>query len=304
MLTTKKLHNINRGRAENSKHSGYTAPTDLADFFISSVLSKIVGSAANIQNKPAGLCSSFQLPTPCVSRELLKKGNIDMSNLVFKGTALNPIIINNKPYLTIGQIANALQYGKNERVCHFDTPFGKAQLTKLFERHADEFTPEMSFTTQIDTAGGKQMVRVFSLRGCHLLAMFSKTPVAKEFRKWVLDLIEAHNTAITNSQTADMKAIGGIVKSCCASAFRAEFEKISTDLVYKKILTDIIAKAFSDLRDDNAMQDVVSSIINNIVTGRVKNEYSKIITENNELKEKLEKIKSISSSNNCLRRVA
>ena len=32
--------------------------------------------------------------------------------------------------------------------------------------------------------------RVFSLRGAHLLAMFARTPVAKEFRKWVLDILD------------------------------------------------------------------------------------------------------------------
>lgn len=32
--------------------------------------------------------------------------------------------------------------------------------------------------------------RIFSLRGCHLLAMFARTPVAKAFRKWVLDVLD------------------------------------------------------------------------------------------------------------------
>ena len=36
----------------------------------------------------------------------------------------------------------------------------------------------------------KKAVRIFSLRGCHLLAMFAKTEVAKQFRKWVLDLLD------------------------------------------------------------------------------------------------------------------
>ena len=44
----------------------------------------------------------------------------------------------------------------------------------------------MTFTTDLVVQGQNRQVRVFSLRGCHLLAMFSKTPVAKEFRRWVL----------------------------------------------------------------------------------------------------------------------
>lgn len=36
---------------------------------------------------------------------------------------------------------------------------------------------------QIDT-------RIFSLRGCHLIAMFARTKVAQDFRKWVLDILD------------------------------------------------------------------------------------------------------------------
>lgn len=101
-----------------------------------------------------------------------------MNELTFKSHTLTPIIVKNQPYLGYPQIADALQY-RNARI-----------VSDVYNRHADEFTPDMSFLTTVDTTGGKQQVRVFSLRGCHLLAMFSKTPVAKEFRKWVLDLIE------------------------------------------------------------------------------------------------------------------
>lgn len=40
------------------------------------------------------------------------------------------------------------------------------------------------------------MTRIFSLRGCHLLAMFARTPVAKAFRKWVLDVIERYGDRV------------------------------------------------------------------------------------------------------------
>lgn len=36
----------------------------------------------------------------------------------------------------------------------------------------------------------RKKVRVFSLRGAHLIAMFARTPVAKEFRRWVLDILD------------------------------------------------------------------------------------------------------------------
>lgn len=38
--------------------------------------------------------------------------------------------------------------------------------------------------------------RIFSLRGCHLLAMFARTPVAKAFRRWVLDVIEQYGDQV------------------------------------------------------------------------------------------------------------
>lgn len=137
-----------------------------------------------------------------------------MNELTFKSHTLTPVIINNLPYLGVSQIGTALQYANPTR------------LIKIFLSHADEFTPDMSFLTTIDTNGGKQQVRVFSLRGCHLLAMFSKTPVAKEFRRWVLDLIEQHNQLVTNPYQLDAKAIGGIVKKCCAVAVREELHNI------------------------------------------------------------------------------
>lgn len=53
----------------------------------------------------------------------------------------------------------------------------------------------MSLVLKLNTKGfgggnsGKD-VHVFSLRGAHLIAMFARTPIAKEFRKWVLDVLD------------------------------------------------------------------------------------------------------------------
>lgn len=166
-----------------------------------------------------------------------------MNNLVFKSHTLTPIIINNLPYLGVQQIAVALHYG--QRGCQNDTP-----LRKLYERHADEFTPDMSFLTTVDTAGGKQQIRVFSLRGCHLLAMFSKTPVAKEFRRWVLDLIEKHNKQVSaNIARTDMRAIGGAVKRCAAVAIREEINKL-----FSRVLTLAEINTYGQVSDDDLIR--------------------------------------------------
>lgn len=63
-------------------------------------------------------------------------------------------------------------------------------VINLYNRHADEFTHEETRVVMLPSEGGAQETRVFSLRGCRLLALFARTPQAKAFRKWVLDLLE------------------------------------------------------------------------------------------------------------------
>lgn len=87
--------------------------------------------------------------------------------------------IHGQPWLRSFQIESALGY-KNP----------SSDMAKLYDRNADEFTDSMTQVIELPTAGGKQQVRVFSLRGCHLLGMLARTKVAKEFRRWVLDVLE------------------------------------------------------------------------------------------------------------------
>lgn len=87
--------------------------------------------------------------------------------------------IHGQPWLRGYQIGNALEYSD-----------GAVAIAKLYDRNADEFTDSMTQVIELPTAGGKQQVRVFSLRGCHLLGMLARTKVAKEFRRWVLDVLE------------------------------------------------------------------------------------------------------------------
>lgn len=69
------------------------------------------------------------------------------------------------------------------------------QVNKIFKRHEDEFTGSM--TTKV-TVSDKSMsygelnreIRLFSPRGAHLIGMISRTKVAKELRRWLLDLVE------------------------------------------------------------------------------------------------------------------
>jgi prophage antirepressor-like protein len=62
-------------------------------------------------------------------------------------------------------------------------------IKQLYNARADEFTTTMTRVIKVMTAGGKQAVRFFSLRGAHLLGMFARTPKAKDFRVWILNIL-------------------------------------------------------------------------------------------------------------------
>lgn len=104
--------------------------------------------------------------------------------LTFNGVALSPISYKNQTWLTSVELAKALGYAESDSV------------TRIYNRNKEEFTPNMTMLRdgQIDplgeSSGLQREVRVFSLRGCHLIAMFSRTAIAKQFRKWVLDILD------------------------------------------------------------------------------------------------------------------
>ncbi|MCT8570033.1 BRO-N domain-containing protein [Glaesserella parasuis] len=102
-----------------------------------------------------------------------------MTTLTFQTTTLSVINQQNQIWLSALDIGKALGYSN-----------GDIGIKNIYNRHQDEFTPCMTALIDMSTAGGIQKVRVFSLRGTHLIAMFSHTKVAKEFRKWVLDILD------------------------------------------------------------------------------------------------------------------
>lgn len=110
------------------------------------------------------------------------------SKLVFDGIAFDVVTHNHQPCLTLAEIAKAL-YG--EGGAQSATPFD-SRVRDLYRRHADEFTDSMTALVTLQTPGGAQQVRVFSLRGAHLLGMFARTERAKLFRRWVLDVLDEH----------------------------------------------------------------------------------------------------------------
>lgn len=112
-----------------------------------------------------------------------------MNTLAFHNTELDVINYNNQIWLTSTDLAKALQYANSRAV------------TKLYNQNNDEFSQGMTEVLDLGTSGNlKRSTRIFSLRGAHLIAMFARTPTAKDFRKWVLDILDkeaANNVVIS-----------------------------------------------------------------------------------------------------------
>ena len=111
------------------------------------------------------------------------EGNIDMNivqnkELTFHNTNFAYMEMGGHIWLTAAEVGQALEYADDKAV------------QRIYSRHADEFTAQMTGVVKVTTRRGMQEARVFSLRGAHLVAMFARTPKAKEFRRWVLDILD------------------------------------------------------------------------------------------------------------------
>ncbi|WP_272579052.1 MULTISPECIES: BRO-N domain-containing protein [Providencia] len=104
------------------------------------------------------------------------------TDLTFQKITFEPVCHDGLTWFTSTQLAQALGYSRTDNI------------SKIYSRNSDEFTESMTTTVKMTlvrkTGEVDVMVRVFSLRGAHLIAMFSNTPVAKQFRKWVLDILD------------------------------------------------------------------------------------------------------------------
>lgn len=109
--------------------------------------------------------------------------SIANNQLTFHNTNFSTAQSGGQIWLTSSELAQALEYSSTKSV------------TNLYNQNADEFTPAMTQVIEMMTIGinnnlRKKRVRVFSLRGAHLLGMFANTAVAKQFRKWALDVLD------------------------------------------------------------------------------------------------------------------
>lgn len=133
-----------------------------------------------------------------------------MNTLTFNGNTLATINQANQIWLTSADVAKALGY-KSTR-----------SLTNLYNANSDEFSANMTevieSVTSSKTKGLKVKTRIFSLRGCHLLAMFARTDISKAFRVWVLDILERETKTTPRQRTplrqaCDRLAVGNMLVS-------------------------------------------------------------------------------------------
>lgn len=124
--------------------------------------------------------------------------------LSFNDVNFSPVQQDGQIWLTAGELARALGYAKANAV------------TQVYERNQDEFNSSMTNVIDLNSeafVGSLNLrlpkkennlvktVRIFSLRGAHLIAMFSKTAIAKQFRKWVLDILDKEVTRKDTQQS-------------------------------------------------------------------------------------------------------
>lgn len=131
-----------------------------------------------------------------------------MNALTFNNITLNTVSqSDNQIWLTSADLAKALDYKSSDSV------------TRIFNRNKEEFASSMSQVIANPQAVNLT-VRIFSLRGCHLLAIFARTDVAKDFRQWVLDILDREVGAPVQvsqlSTVADRKYLKDAVNFYCA----------------------------------------------------------------------------------------
>jgi prophage antirepressor-like protein len=104
-----------------------------------------------------------------------------MQELKFNDHRFELVEISGKTWLTAADIATALGYSRSD------------QVSRIFLRHEREFSQSMTMIFRNTTLGfgvPPSDVRLFSLRGAHLVGMFSRTSKGMDFRRWVLDQLE------------------------------------------------------------------------------------------------------------------
>ena len=164
-----------------------------------------------------------------------------MNTLTFNGNTLTAINQNNQIWLTSADLANALGY-KHIR-----------SLNKVYNSNADEFTETMTKVIEVTesvvsakTKGLTAKVRIFSLRGCHLIAMFARTDIAKAFRVWALDILDREVKTTSSQRTplrqaCDRLAVGTMLISDAYKLVSSHYNVEHIDQIPEASLPEAVA---------------------------------------------------------------
>ncbi|WP_258007008.1 P22AR C-terminal domain-containing protein [Enterobacter asburiae] len=123
-------------------------------------------------------------------------------------------------WFTSTELAKALGYKKTDAI------------SQIYARNADEFSESMSLTLNMKVNGinnslRNKSVRVYSLRGAHLVAMFASTPKAKDFRRWALDILDRE---VKDSPIAKQFSDEELVSLCYLQLWMEKSQQISKKL--------------------------------------------------------------------------
>lgn len=154
------------------------------------------------------------------------------SEFNFKGVQLSPVNDMNSVWFTSADLAAALKYKSTK------------SITNLFNQNVDEFSDGMTQVIESVTSGNyRKKVRVFSLRGAHLIAMFARTDVAKEFRRWVLDILDRE---VQHSPIAKQFSDEELIGLCYQQLWMENSQKLCKELypAMKQLRSELSGKVF------------------------------------------------------------
>lgn len=259
--------------------------------------------AENIQYQPKQLVTAFSESTPLSFLVAILKKVTKMKNQIvsFNNHNIELIQHNNQNYMTLSQIASALEYNN----C--------SSINDILSRNKSEFDDDMTCLIK----HGRTRVRIFNREGAWLIGMFARTPKAAEFRKWVLKVLGAvaDNKITVNSGTVEVapytrrmpsapreivlseKAkmeIGGIVKTCTAASVRDELKDVLSKEVKEVIkdqFMDFVMRIFACAEDLKPFQQVTDDML-------LRGLYDWYSTRHHKL---LDTVKSVTEENSVLK---
>ena len=167
---------------------------------------------------------------------------VQKNELTFHNTNFSYMQMAGQIWLTASEVGEALGYS-DDKAIH-----------RLYRKHADEFTVNMTGVVKVTTPGGVQDSRVFSLRGAHLIAMFARTDVAKEFRRWVLDILDRE---MMHSPIAKQFTDEELISLCYQQLWMENNQKVCKELypAMKQIRSELSGKLYDIANETRHMSE-------------------------------------------------